>query len=296
MFRTDRSLSLRGLVLAAAASAALLLAGAGGAAAQGVDEDAVAAKVGGETITRGEVQQTFQGLPQQYRQRGFGAIYPMLLERMVQQRVLMQKGREAGLGDDPEVEKRMAELKRQVIHDVYLSRLVEKRVTDERLRKAYDRYLEQNPPKQETKARHILVDTEQQARNLIQQVTDGADFAELARKHSTGPSGEKGGDLGWFPRGAMVEAFDKAAFRLEPNQFTADPVKTRFGWHVILVENRRTVEPPSFEKMKPQLLEQIGQEVAFRIAQDVVEAADVQRYGVDGDPMAAPDVEGVPKN
>ncbi len=296
MSRAHRDLSLRGLALAAAASAALLLAGAGGAAAQGVDEDAVAAKVGDETITMGEVQETFQGLPQQYRQRGFGAIYPMLLERMVQQRVLMQKGQAAGLGDDPEVEERMAELKRQVIHDVYLSRLVEKRVTDERLRKAYDRYLEQNPPKQETKARHILVDTEQQARDLIDQVTDGADFAELAREHSTGPSGKKGGDLGWFPRGSMVEAFDKAAFRLEPNQFTADPVKTRFGWHVILVEDRRTVEPPSFEKMKPQLLEQIGQEVAFRIAQDVVEKADVQRYGVDGDPMEAPDVEGVPNN
>lgn len=281
-------------VLAALALVALSAAGPP-AAAQELDPDAVAAKVGGETITVGEVREAYRGLPQQYRQRGFAKLYPMLLERLVQQRALMQKGEAAGLGDDPEVAERLAELKRQVIHDVYLSRLVEERVSDETLRAAYDRYREENPPKEEVKARHILVDTEEQARDLIAKIEAGESFAELARTHSTGPSGKKGGELGWFARGAMVPPFEEAAFKLDTDQVTPEPVKTKFGWHVIKVEDTRTVPPASFEEMRPKLLERMSREVAFEIANDIVAKTDVQRFTVDGETMEAPDMS-VPRN
>lgn len=265
---------------------------AGPAAAQGgaqsLDPDTVAARVGDETITMGEVQRAFRGLPRQYQQQGFGAVYPALLERIVQQEVLMQRGREAGLADDPEVVRRVDELRDQVIHDVYLSRQVEEAITDEQLRAEYERFLQQNPPREETKARHILVDSEEKARALIQQVTDGADFATLAKENSKGPSGERGGDLGWFTKDAMVPAFADAAFGLKPNTFTADPIQTEFGWHVILVEDRRTVPAPSFEEVRPRLVERLGQDKAFEIASEMTEAADVERFNLDGQPMESP--------
>jgi peptidyl-prolyl cis-trans isomerase C len=264
------------------------VAAPGLAAAQTVSADTVAAEVGDATITMGEVQQAFLSLPEQYRQRGFGAIYPMLLERMVQQEVLMQRGREAGLANDPEVERRVDELRDQVIHDVYLSRKVEESISDEALRTEYDRFLQQNPPREETKASHILVEDEEKARQLIQQITDGADFATLAKDHSTGPSGAEGGELGWFGRGQMVPEFSDAAFGLMPNEFTSEPIKTQFGWHVILVQDRRTTPAPTFEEMRPRLLESLGQEEAFKIATEIVDDSPVQRFDLDGTPMNKP--------
>lgn len=258
------------------------------AEAQTLDPDTVAAEVNGETITMGEVQRAFRDLPRQYQQQGFGAVYPALLERIVQREVLMKRGRDAGLADDPEVEARVDELRDQVIHDVYLSRRVEEAITDEELRAEYDRLVAETPPREEVKARHILVDSEAKARDIIKQVTDGADFATLAKETSTGPSGENGGDLGWFTRDAMVPAFAEAAFGLQPNTFTADPIQTEFGWHVILVEDRRTVPPPSFEELRPRLVERLGQEIAFTIANDMTKQADVQRFTLDGEPMESP--------
>lgn len=261
--------------------------------AQNPDSDAVAAKVAGTTIKVAEVEQAFRGLSPRFQQQGFGRLYPILLERMIQQRILMKKGREAGLADDPEVEARVEELRRQVIHDIYLSRLVEEEISEKRLRAEYEKFLKDNPPREEVRARHILVETEDLAKKIIKQVGEGEPFEELAKEHSTGPSGERGGDLGWFGRGQMVEAFEDVAFKLKPNQFTADPVKTRFGWHIILVEDKRKVDPPSFEEMKPRLLDSIGQEVAMQIASDLVKKSDVERYDVNGDPMKAPEIDGL---
>lgn len=270
-----------GLALMAGAQAAVV----GSAAAQTLESDAVAAQVGDGAITLGEVQRAFNGLPAQIQAQGFGAIYPVLLERMIQQEVLIQRGRAAGLAEDPEVRERVDALRDQVIHDVYLSRKVEEEVSQAALQAEYDRFLAENPPREETKARHILVDNEDAARALIQQITDGADFATLAQENSQGPTGANGGDLGWFGRGQMVKSFEDAAFGLQPNQFTADPIQTQFGWHVILVEDRRTVPAPSFDEMRPRLLEALGQEVAFEIANRMVDEAAVQRFDLDGQPI-----------
>jgi peptidyl-prolyl cis-trans isomerase C len=234
------------------------------------------------------VQRAFNGLPERVQAQGFGSVYPALLERMIQQEVLIQRGRAAGLADDPEVTARLETLRNQVIHDVFLSRRVEAEISEAALQAEYDRFVAENPPREETKARHILVEDEEAARALIAEITAGADFATLARERSQGPSGANGGDLGWFPRGQMVKSFEDAAFGLQPNQFTADPIQTQFGWHVILVEDRRTVPPPSFEELRPRLLEALGQEVAFQIAREMVDETAVQRFDLDGQPVAGP--------
>ena len=107
-------------------------------------------------------------------------------------------------------------------------------------------------PVPQVRARHILVDTKEEAEKIIEELKGGADFAELA-KQSKDPSGQNGGDLGFFGAGQMVPEFEKAAFALEPGQFTQEPVKSQFGWHVIKVEEKRMSEPPSFAEVEAQL-------------------------------------------
>ncbi len=105
---------------------------------------------------------------------------------------------------------------------------------------------------QQVRARHILVDTKEEAEKIIEELKGGASFEELA-KQSKDPSGQNGGDLGFFGAGQMVPEFEKAAFALEPGQFTQEPVKTQFGWHVIKVEEKRMSEPPAFADVEAQL-------------------------------------------
>ena len=141
----------------------------------------------------------------------------------------------------------------RVLAEAWISFEIRKRVTDAELKAAYDTYIADTGSRAEVKARHILVAEKQTAEDIIDQLKGGADFITLAKEKSTGPSGPNGGDLGYFGRGAMVPAFETAAFDLDIGQHSQTPVQTQFGWHVILLEDRRTAEPPTFAALQPQL-------------------------------------------
>ena len=114
-------------------------------------------------------------------------------------------------------------------------------------------------PTQQFKARHILVESQAAAQELIDELEGGADFQELARTHSTGPSGPQGGDLGWFSPDQMVAPFSNAVSGLEDGAFTTEPVQTQFGWHVILREESRANEPPTLESVRDQIKQRVEQ-------------------------------------
>lgn len=142
--------------------------------------------------------------------------------------------------------------------DQLLSRLalqeyaVNNEPTDEALKKSYEeRYAKQEG--EEYRARHILVKSEEEAKKLIEELNGGADFAELAKEHSTGPTGKNGGDLGWFDAGQMVKPFSDATKELEPGKISPTPVQTQFGWHVIKLEEKRAKQPPTFESVRQNL-------------------------------------------
>ncbi|MBK1653509.1 peptidylprolyl isomerase [Allochromatium vinosum] len=124
--------------------------------------------------------------------------------------------------------------------------------SEKELKDAYDRIKEQTT-RTEYKARHILLKSEDEARKLIKQLDKGAKFEELAKKHSEGPTGKDGGDLGWFDPAQMVAPFAEAVTKLEPGSYTKEPVQTQFGWHIIELQETRKAEPPAFEDAKPQL-------------------------------------------
>ncbi len=130
----------------------------------------------------------------------------------------------------------------------------ETEVTEEELQQAYEQFKEQ-AQRTEYKARHILLDDQEKAQDLAKQVgkKKGKNFEKLAQEHSLGPTAEKGGDLGWFDNQQMVQPFADAVAALKPGEWTEEPIQTQFGWHVILLEETRDAEPPSFEDAKPSL-------------------------------------------
>lgn len=167
--------------------------------------------------------------------------------------------------------------------------------TEDQLKQAYEKFKEQ-ARRTEYKARHILVDDKAKAEALIKTLDDskGEGFDKLARENSLGPTAEKGGDLGWFDARQMVKPFADAVAALKPGTYTEQPVKTQFGWHVILLEETRTAEPQSFEEAKPALAAAVKrQEVAdaltklradakIELNEDVVKLKDNEAAGEEG--------------
>ena len=275
-FRSHRAIALAaGLALATAV---------GPAVAQDEDpETRVIATVDGEEIYLAEALQAIRALPPQVQQMPLEMILPVLAEQLAIGRVIQQRALDEGLQDDPEVQERVARAEADILQDVWMDRQVDARISDEALNDAYTRFVEDNPPVEEVSARHILVETEDDARGLIAELNDGADFAELAAEHSVGPSGAQGGDLGYFQERQMVAPFGEVAFSLQPGEFTQEPVETEFGWHVILSEDRRMVEPPSLEEVEDQLRSSLGQEVVQEILTEVGAGADIAVIGPDGE-------------
>ncbi len=226
------------------------------AGAEAADENPVMATVNGASIYRSDVEAAARELPQQYQDQ-LDLIMPALVERMVNLKLLAMKGQAEGLAEDEEVLRRAALAKEQMVREVYLERYLATRITDEAVQTRYASYLEENPPQEEISARHILLEKEEEAKAVIAELDQGADFATLAGERSVGPSKAQGGDLGYFGEGQMVPEFSEAAFALQKGAYSKEPVQTQFGWHVILVEDRRTGTPPSLEELDPKLREEM---------------------------------------
>lgn len=241
-------------------------------------EDPVLATVNGEEILESEVRATQQGLPQQYRQLPFEMLKADLLTREINQRLLMDAGREAGLADDEEVKAQLAELERRLIAETYLDRALNDAITDDAVNAKYEEFLETNEPEPQVHARHILLESEEDAKAIIAELDDGADFAELAKEKSTGPSGPNGGDLGFFNRADMVAPFADAAFAMEAGTYSSEPVQTQFGWHVIKVEEVKEGTQPSLDEVRQQLVAEITRDAFNDLVEDLRADADIVNH------------------
>ena len=243
--------------------------------ALGQEPDPVVAKVNGTEIHRSDVMESAKNLPPQMQAQA-EELMPVLVERLVDIQLITDAAAAEGLENDSVVMERLAEVKRELIRQVYLERLVEQEVTDEKLQARYQEFIEENPPEEQVKARHILVEDESEAREVISELDEGADFSELASARSIGPSAPRGGDLGYFTNGTMVPAFSEAAFALDAGSYTAEPVQTQFGWHVILVEDKRATPTPSLDEVREQLTEEVTREVFQEKLAELREGAEIE--------------------
>jgi peptidyl-prolyl cis-trans isomerase C len=277
---------VRFLSLAAATvllSASLAAAQPAPAPATAAPADPVVARVNGFELHRSDVLSAQRALPPQVQQMPIEQIYPQLLDQMVTQQLISQYGRKTNLADDPEVKHRMAEIEDRIIGDVWLKREIDKVATDQRLHAEYDKYVKDHSTEQ-IKASHILVGTEAEAKSVIADLAKGGDFAAIAKKRSTDPGKDNGGDLGWFSREDMLPAFSDAAYKLKKGEYTKTPVQTQFGWHVIKLEDRRTQPPPSFEEAKPELTNALAREAVEAKVAELKSGANVQTFQLDGTP------------
>jgi peptidyl-prolyl cis-trans isomerase C len=187
----------------------------------------VVAIVNDEEIKRSDVFNFISGLPEQVRQMPIQSLFPLALDQVINNKVVSKQAVNANLEGDPEVEQLVTQAKNQIIRNVYVDRQIDEQITQKKLLKSYETLLNDIGEVQETRARHILIEDEAKANEVIALLDEGGDFETLAKEHSTGPSAERGGELGWFAKNEMVPEFSEAAFALEPGQYSKDPVKTQ---------------------------------------------------------------------
>ncbi len=199
-----------------------------------------------------------------------------VLSAAIDIKALAQEAEKAKLQDDPKVAAEIDFQRARTLHNAYFARNGIATVTDDELKKRYDKELAALPDTEEVHARHILLKSKEDAEAVIKQLDGGADFETVAKEKSTGPSGPQGGDLGFFGPGQMVPAFEKVAFAMKPGEYTREPVQTQFGWHVIKVEGRRAAEKPSFDQVKDQVRQVVMQEKYLALVQKAREELKVE--------------------
>jgi peptidyl-prolyl cis-trans isomerase C len=242
-------------------------------------QDAVLARVNGDTVRRTEVLAAIEELPAQYRQMPMEVLFDRMISQLIDRKLVAQAAQKGGLGGDPEVERRLAGLRERLMQEVYLTRAIEERVTDEKVRARYDTEVRDLPVREEVRARHILVDQESEAKAVLDELAKGGDFIAIARRLTPGPAGaaNDGGDLGYFTKDRMVPEFAEAAFALKKGETSKAPVKTQFGWHIIKVEDRRATPPPSFDERKPELQRILADEGLRAVLEDLRKGAKIER-------------------
>lgn len=205
----------------------------------------VVATVNGEPVTEAELER--------YRTERPGASQDQLVDELVARELIHQDALRRGLDKDADVKREMEDMRERVLMAAAVRQALEQNpVTEDELKAEYEK-LKGQLAREEYKARHILVADEAKAKQLIAELDKGAKFDELARKHSTGPTSKTGGDLGWFSPEQMVPPFAQAVRGLKKGTYTKAPVQTQYGWHVIRLEDTRTVPAPSLADVKERL-------------------------------------------
>lgn len=259
---------------------AVLAALAAPAWAEGETADTVVATVNGTQITLGQMIALRETLPEQYQALPDDVLFKGIMDQLVQQEVLRQSVTDLS----PRHAANLENDARGYVSGVAIEAIVQAAVTDEALQAAYDARFKDAAPQTEYNASHILVDTQEEADKLKADIAGGANFADLARAHSTDTgSGSEGGALGWFGLGMMVKPFEDAVVAARVGE-VAGPVQTDFGWHLILVKETRIAEKPTLDQMREELAAEIENAAIQARITELEAGATVTREGEGIDP------------
>ena len=263
--------------LAATAVSALMVFSAGASLAQeDLTADSVLARVNGTEITLGHVIVLRNQLPQEYQNLPDEVLFEGIISQLIEQSLLAEFA-EANVADIPrEVALTLENDRRALFASVQIDAISGRDISDEAIQAAYDEQYGNLPPEPEFNASHILVETEEEALALIEALDGGADFAELAKEKSTGPSGPNGGELGWFGLGMMVEPFETAVKDMEVGAISA-PVNTQFGWHVLILNEKRDKPAPTLEETRVALMDGLRQAAVEAEIQVLKDGAEITR-------------------
>lgn len=221
----------------------------------------VVATVNGTDIKRNDVIDYIRTLPLQMQQMPLEAIFPAALDQIVNEMIVRQRSEKSDFDKDPVVLAKVEEAKKEIVATVFLKRTVDKKITEARLQKAYDAYVDTLEPVEEARAAHILVDDEKLANDIIQKLEKGEKFEVLAKEFSTDTgSAVRGGDIGYFSKSDVVPEFGDAAFTQEVGKHSFQPVKSDFGYHIILLKDKRMRPTPSLDDVRTMLEGKVRQQ------------------------------------
>jgi len=253
---------------------AALMAGLAASVAQA--QERVIAKVNGKTITdtdmrlaEAEIGSDLGSLPEATRRR-------VLLEFLIENQLFADAAEGQQLGTGAAFAERLQYWRRRALRDAYFDKSVRDAVSDADARKYYADQVSAAKPEEEVRARHILVESKDKAREIYEKIAHGSDFAQLARKNSKDPgSKDRGGELGFFTRGQKVPQFEEAAFKLKKGE-VSEPFESQFGWHVVRLDDRRPRAAPAFEAVKDRVVAHMIHQKAQQIAQDLRGKAQIE--------------------
>jgi len=249
----------RSIALAAVATLLLVLPFAAGCSKNSSSEapaasgsDPVVARVNGVDIKQSDLALAEEDVGADMQAASPEAKREHLISYLADIIMVTQAADKKKLADNPEFKRRLAFLRNKLLMGYELQDEAKAALTDDALHQTYNDAVKSMGGQEEVHARHILVENEDEAKALLDQLKGGADFATLAKEKSKDPGAAEGGDLGYFTKDQMVPEFADVAFKMYPGQLS-NPVKTQFGWHIIKVEDKRTKQPPEFEKVKDQI-------------------------------------------
>jgi peptidyl-prolyl cis-trans isomerase C len=275
--------------VAAALTAAVAVAGPIPAAAQS-DANPVLARVGGTEIRQSDIALAeadigggLQPSPPEVRQEA-------LLTYLIDVTLIAKAAEEQKLAEAPGFDRRLAYARQKVLMEALLDKASKDASNEAAMKKVYDESVAQNKPVEEVHARHILVETEDKAKEVLAKLKAGGDFGELAKAESKDSSAADGGSLGYFTQDQMVPEFATVAFKLEKGVLS-DPVKTQLGWHIIKVEDKRNKPVPAYEQVKDQIQTFVVRRAQAELVGKLRESGKVERMSKKPETPAAPDAE-----
>src|SRR3954447_5556633 len=253
-------------------------------------DDPVLAKVNGSEIRQSDVTLTEEELAPSLAQMDPAAKKDNVLSFLIDLKIVAKAAEDKKLENSDDFKKRLAFTRSRLLMDSLLATEGKSATTEDSMKKVYEEASKQITGEQEVHARHILVESEDEAKAVKEELNKGADFAELAKKKSKDPGASDGGDLGFFTKDQMVPEFSAVAFALEPGK-VSDPVKSQFGWHVIKVEEKRSRQAPAFDQVKGQIETYVTRKAQADYVTKLREAAKVERMDKTAEPAAKPDAK-----
>lgn len=238
--------------------------------AEEVSEKTVLATVNGENITIGNVISFRSRLSEEYQSIEDNVLFDGILKQLIQQTILSQNVN----SNSRKIKYALENQTRAFLSQELLGNLSEVEIVESEIKSLYEDFLVGVKEQKEFNASHILVETEGEAKKILESLKNGIDFSELAKKHSTGPSGAKGGALGWFGEGEMVPEFENAVTKLSVDEVSL-PVVTQFGWHIIKLNEIRIIPIPGIEEIREDLITEIKKKKIEIEMNKLIDAADV---------------------
>jgi peptidyl-prolyl cis-trans isomerase C len=254
------------------------------------EDNPVLAKVNGAEIRQSDVTLAEEELGPSLAQMDPTTKKENVLAFLIDMKIVAKAAEDKKIEDRPDFKARLAFTRNRLLMDNLLASEGKAAATDDAMKKVYEEAAKQIQGEQEVHARHILVETEDEAKAIKAELAKGADFAELAKSKSKDPGGAAdGGDLGFFTKDQMVPEFSAVAFSLEPGKIS-DPVKSQFGWHIIKVEEKRNRKAPDFAQVKPQIETYVTRKAQAEYVAKLREGAKVERMDqASNTPAPAPD-------